>query len=57
MMPQGSNDQSFAMTSSFSCMMLSAALLLGPASLEAARRRSTPWCSAAAHCAKRCSRR
>ncbi|HEJ1088065.1 SIS domain-containing protein [Serratia marcescens] len=36
-MPQGSNDQSFAMTSSFSCMMLSAALLLGPASLEAAQ--------------------
>ena len=36
-MPQGSNDQSFAMTSSFSCMMLSAALLLGPLSLEAAR--------------------
>jgi tagatose-6-phosphate ketose/aldose isomerase len=36
-MPQGSNDQSFAMTSSFSCMMLSAALLLGPTSLEAAQ--------------------
>ncbi len=36
-MPQGSNDQSFAMTSSFSCMMLSAALLLGPLSLEAAQ--------------------
>lgn len=36
-MPQGSNDQSFAMTSSFSCMMLSAALLLGPMSLEAAQ--------------------
>lgn len=32
-MPQGSNDQSFAMTSSFSCMMLSTALLLGPYSL------------------------
>ncbi|ANM80876.1 SIS domain protein [Serratia marcescens] len=36
-MPQGANDQSFAMTSSFSCMMLSAALLLGPTSLEAAQ--------------------
>lgn len=37
-MPQGSNDQSFAMTSSFSCMMLSAALLLGPHSLSEAQR-------------------
>ncbi|CAI1725344.1 SIS domain-containing protein [Serratia quinivorans] len=37
-MPQGSNDQSFAMTSSFSCMMLSAALLLGPYSLAEAQR-------------------
>ncbi|MBB1582403.1 SIS domain-containing protein [Serratia sp. OS31] len=37
-MPQGSNDQSFAMTSSFSCMMLSAALLLGPHSLAEAQR-------------------
>ena len=37
-MPQGSNDQSFAMTSSFSCMMLSAALLLGPHSLTEAQR-------------------
>ncbi len=37
LMPEGSNDQSFAMTSSFSCMMLSAALLLGPHSLSAAR--------------------
>ncbi|SMB36434.1 tagatose-6-phosphate ketose/aldose isomerase [Serratia proteamaculans] len=37
-MPQGSNDQSFAMTSSFSCMMLSAALLLGPQSLAEAQR-------------------
>lgn len=37
-MPQGSNDQSFAMTSSFSCMMLSAALLLGPHSLFEAQR-------------------
>ncbi len=36
-MPQGSNDQSFAMTSSFSCMMLTTALLLGPYSLETAR--------------------
>ncbi|CAI0906424.1 Putative tagatose-6-phosphate ketose/aldose isomerase [Serratia proteamaculans] len=36
-MPQGSNDQSFAMTSSFSCMMLSAALLLGPHSLAEAQ--------------------
>lgn len=36
-MPQGSNDQSFAMTSSFSCMMLSTALLLGPYSLDDAR--------------------
>lgn len=36
-MPQGSNDQSFAMTSSFSCMMLSTALLLGPYSLDAAK--------------------
>lgn len=36
-MPQGSNDQSFAMTSSFSCMMLSAALLLGPHSLSEAQ--------------------
>lgn len=36
-MPQGSNDQSFAMTSSFSCMMLSTALLLGPYSLDAAQ--------------------
>ncbi|KAA8998090.1 SIS domain-containing protein [Affinibrenneria salicis] len=36
-MPQGSNDQSFAMTSSFSCMMLSAALLLGPYSLAEAK--------------------
>ncbi len=35
-MPQGSNDQSFAMTSSFSCMMLSATLLLGPQSLAEA---------------------
>jgi tagatose-6-phosphate ketose/aldose isomerase len=32
-MPQGSNDQSFAMTSSFSGMMLSAVLLLGADSL------------------------
>jgi tagatose-6-phosphate ketose/aldose isomerase len=37
-MPQGSNDQSFAMTSSFSCMMLSAALLLGPHSLAETQR-------------------
>ncbi|MMZ38718.1 putative tagatose-6-phosphate ketose/aldose isomerase [compost metagenome] len=37
-MPQGSNDQSFAMTSSFSCMMLAAALLLGPHSLSEAQR-------------------
>lgn len=37
-MPQGSNDQSFAMTSSFSCMMLSAALLLGPRSLAETQR-------------------
>nr|WP_308531284.1 SIS domain-containing protein [uncultured Serratia sp.] len=37
-MPQGSNDQSFAMTSSFSCMMLSAALLLGAHSLTEAQR-------------------
>ncbi|KQN44386.1 tagatose-6-phosphate ketose isomerase [Serratia sp. Leaf50] len=35
-MPEGSNDQSFAMTSSFSCMMLGAALLLGPQSLSEA---------------------
>ena len=35
-MPQGSNDQSFAMTSSFSCMMLSAALLLGALTLAEA---------------------
>lgn len=35
-MPKGSNDQSFAMTSSFSCMMLGAALLLGPQSLDEA---------------------
>ncbi|MCG8707195.1 SIS domain-containing protein [Brenneria sp. 4F2] len=28
-MPQGTNDRSFAMTSSFSCMLLGAALLLG----------------------------
>lgn len=28
-MPEGSNDQSFAMTSSFSCMLLAATLLLG----------------------------
>ncbi|MGG5414166.1 SIS domain-containing protein [Edwardsiella tarda] len=32
-MPQGSHDQSFAMTSSFSCMMLACALLLGPRAL------------------------
>ncbi len=37
-MPQGSNDQSFAMTSSFSCMMPRRALL-GPLSLEAAQSR------------------
>lgn len=36
-MPQGSNDQSFAMTSSFSCMMLTTALLLGPYSLADAK--------------------
>lgn len=56
-MPQGSNDQSFAMTSSFSCMMLSAALLLGPCRSRPPRRRCTPWCSAAALCEKRCRRR
>ncbi|WP_350305244.1 SIS domain-containing protein [Photorhabdus viridis] len=33
-MPQGSHDQSFAMTSSFSCMALATALLLGPLTLE-----------------------
>ncbi|MCS2149957.1 SIS domain-containing protein [Scandinavium manionii] len=37
MMPEGSNDQSFAMTSSFSCMLLSAALLLGPQPLNETR--------------------
>lgn len=35
-MPKGSNDQSFAMTSSFSCMLLCATLLLGPQSLAEA---------------------
>ncbi|AOV97794.1 tagatose-6-phosphate ketose isomerase [Edwardsiella hoshinae] len=33
LMPQGSHDQGFAMTSSFSCMMLACALLLGSCSL------------------------
>ncbi|WP_434527109.1 AgaS family sugar isomerase [Photorhabdus asymbiotica] len=33
-MPQSSHDQSFAMTSSFSCMTLATALLLGPLTLE-----------------------
>ncbi|WP_423732246.1 SIS domain-containing protein [Hafnia paralvei] len=33
-MPQGSHDQSFAMTSSFSCMTLATILLLGPLTLE-----------------------
>lgn len=33
-MPQGSHDQSFAMTSSFSCMTLATALLLGPLALN-----------------------
>ncbi|WP_413510245.1 SIS domain-containing protein [Serratia liquefaciens] len=46
-MPQGSNDQSFAMTSSFSCMMLAAALLLGPHSLSEAQR---PLASMVARC-------
>lgn len=32
-MPQGSHDQSFAMTSSFSCMTLATVLLLGPLTL------------------------
>ncbi|WP_118986474.1 AgaS family sugar isomerase [Photorhabdus sp. CRCIA-P01] len=33
-MPQDSHDQSFAMTSSFSCMTLATGLLLGPLTLE-----------------------
>lgn len=33
-MPQGSHDQGFAMTSSFSCMTLATLLLLGPQTLE-----------------------
>ncbi|PQQ24426.1 AgaS family sugar isomerase [Photorhabdus hindustanensis] len=33
-MPQGAHDQSFAMTSSFSCMTLATVLLLGPLTLE-----------------------
>lgn len=50
-MPQGSNDQSFAMTSSFSCMMLSAALLLGPHSLSEAQR---PLATMVARCRELC---
>ncbi|WP_036769512.1 AgaS family sugar isomerase [Photorhabdus australis] len=36
-MPQSSHDQSFAMTSSFSCMTLATVLLLGPLTLEQSR--------------------
>ncbi|WP_445375582.1 AgaS family sugar isomerase [Photorhabdus tasmaniensis] len=46
-MPQGSHDQSFAMTSSFSCMTLATALLLGPLTLEQS---SAPLMAMAALC-------
>ncbi|POB66274.1 tagatose-6-phosphate ketose isomerase, partial [Vibrio vulnificus] len=35
LMPEGSNDKSFAMTSSFSCMLMSTFALLGELSAEA----------------------
>ncbi len=46
-MPRGSHDRGFAMTSSFSCMTLATILLLGPQTLEqsaAPLRRMADWC-------------
>ncbi|WP_367299869.1 SIS domain-containing protein [Hafnia alvei] len=51
-MPQGSHDQSFAMTSSFSCMTLATVLLLGPLTLAQsapALQQMTALCSREQH--------